>query len=302
MSLFKYALILPVLFLSMPAFSQSIRDVRINEIQVLNTNGFRDEYGQASGWIELYNTGYGKVNVAGCVLKERGKEYRIPKGDPGTVIPTQGYVVFYAGGTSDKGTFHTNFTLDDTDFIELYDMDGNLINRLSFRPADMVDGVSYGWLEDLDGTEKLVMLPATTPGGTNNTVEKISRAEAFRQADPTGIVLTLINIIFVAIALTLLFFVFKYMGNFFVKSALKKAEKAKIKVKPDASGDAQAAGGKKKGMVTNDELAVIAMALFKYSESLHDEETLALTINKVSKSYSPWSSKIYGLRQYPNRK
>jgi len=47
--------------------------------------------------------------------------------------------------------------------------------------------------------------------------------------------------------------------------------------------------------------AVIAIALFQYSKSVHDYETLTLTINRVSRAYSPWSSKIYSLRQIPNK-
>lgn len=45
---------------------------------------------------------------------------------------------------------------------------------------------------------------------------------------------------------------------------------------------------------TPDEInAAIAMALHLYLNELHDEEKHVLTINKVSKAYSPWSSKIY---------
>ena len=278
---FKNTIILVSLISSLPAFSQSIKDVRINEIQIHNINGFRDEYGQANSWIELHNKGFGKVNVAGCTLKIRGAAYQIPKGDPATIIPTQGYLVFYADGAPAKGVFHTNFTLDDTEFIEFYDTDGKLIDRLPFNPADMPEGVSYGWFEGHDRKEKLMTLPATTPGSTNNTEEKISRAEVFRQADPTGIVLTITNIVVVAIALTLLFFIFKYMGKILMKTAVKK-EKAK-----DSA-------------ITNDELAVIAIALLKFSETLQDSEEMALTINRVSKAYSPWNSKIYGLRQQIN--
>jgi len=297
MSPSKFSLFLIILFLPILASAQSIKDVRINEIQFHHTNSLVDEYGQASSWIELYNKGYGKVNVAGCFLKVNGKTYKIPKGNPATIIPTQGYLVFYADGTPSKGPFHTNFTLDDTDFIELYDTDNKLIDRFQFNPADMVEGFSYGWFEDYDRKEKLMLLPATTPGSSNNTIEKISRAEAFRQADPSGFVLTIINITVVAIALTLLFFVFKAMGDFHVKTAVKKTETTNIA----QSGDAKVNNGKTR-VITNDELAVIAIALYKYSENLHDIEELTLTINKVSKIYSPWSSKIYGLRQIPNKK
>jgi len=280
------------------ALAQSIKDVRINEIQVYNSSGFRDEYGQAVSWIELHNKGYGKVNIAGCILKINGNEYQIPKGDPATVIPSRGYAVFYAGGTPNKGTFHTNFTLDDTDFIELYDVDRKLINRFEFNPDEMQDNISYGWFEDDDGTEILILLPATTPGSSNNTIKKISRAEVFKQADPTGVVLTVTNIVVVAIALTLLFFIFKYMGNFHTRASIRKTKKTII----NKSGTVQEISEKTKKAVTNDELAVIAIALYQYSKSLYDNEAMTLTIGKVSRVYSPWSSKIYGLRQTPHRK
>ena len=298
MSSFKHNLILIGLSLTIAVSAQSIKDVRINEIQVRNVDGFRDEYGQENSWIELYNKGYGKINVAGCTLKVNGKSYQIPKGDPATVIPTRGYLVLYTDGMSNRGTFHANFTLEDTDFIELYDVDGKLIDTFRFDPAELVENVSYGWLEDHDGKEKLMLLPATTPASNNNTESKVHRSEKFRQADPFGVVLTIINIVFVSIALTLLFFIFKYMGNYHTRKAAAKNTGKTIATQ---ARDARATAAMNRG-VTNDELAVIAIALYQYSKSMHDYEDMALTINKVSRAYSPWSSKIYGLRQIPNKK
>jgi|WetSurMetagenome_2_1015567.scaffolds.fasta_scaffold839257_2 hypothetical protein len=43
----------------------------------------------------------------------------------------------------------------------------------------------------------------------------------------------------------------------------------------------------------------IAMALHLQENELHDAENNVLTINRVAKFYSPWSSKIYGLRRCP---
>jgi len=294
---FKFILLIISLFPAIPLLSQSIRNVRINEIQVLNIDGFRDEYGHAGSWIELYNKGYGKVNIASCTLKVKGKTYQIPQGDPSTVIPSQGYIVFFAAGTPDKGTFHTNFTLDDTDFIEFYDTDGKLIDKFQFNPADMVENVSFGWFEDYDHKEKLMNLPATTPGSSNNTLTKVHRSEVFKKADPFGIILTVINIGIVTIALTLLFFAFKFMGNYLTRRAGKKL----APVTAVQTGNVVSGGEKKKRVVTNDELAAIAIALYKYSEIMRRHEEMVLTINKVSKVYSPWNSKIYGLRQSPTK-
>lgn len=42
------------------------------------------------------------------------------------------------------------------------------------------------------------------------------------------------------------------------------------------------------------------MALHEHLD-VHDKESAILTINKVKRAYSPWSSKIYGLREYPHK-
>lgn len=45
--------------------------------------------------------------------------------------------------------------------------------------------------------------------------------------------------------------------------------------------------------------AAIALALYLYKSQLHDQENAVLTINRVSRVYSPWSSKIYSMRRHP---
>lgn len=51
----------------------------------------------------------------------------------------------------------------------------------------------------------------------------------------------------------------------------------------------------------NEIVAAISIALNAYLQNIHDYENVILTIQKVVRPYSPWSSKIYGLRQYPRR-
>ena len=41
--------------------------------------------------------------------------------------------------------------------------------------------------------------------------------------------------------------------------------------------------------------AAISLALHRYFNELHDEESNILTIKQVRKAYSPWSSKIYSV-------
>ncbi|MBR2962528.1 MAG: hypothetical protein IKC42_05850, partial [Alistipes sp.] len=48
--------------------------------------------------------------------------------------------------------------------------------------------------------------------------------------------------------------------------------------------------------------AAIITALKLYKSDLHDQESEMLTINRIARAYSPWSSKIHGLTQLPERK
>jgi glutaconyl-CoA/methylmalonyl-CoA decarboxylase subunit delta len=51
--------------------------------------------------------------------------------------------------------------------------------------------------------------------------------------------------------------------------------------------------------VNEEEAAAIALAIHMYKSEMHDKESFTITLKKVSKIYSPWSSKIYTLRQNP---
>jgi len=44
-------------------------------------------------------------------------------------------------------------------------------------------------------------------------------------------------------------------------------------------------------------LAAIFMALHEEQEVVHDYENTVLTMDRVIRNYSPWNSKLYGLRQ-----
>jgi uncharacterized protein (DUF58 family) len=47
--------------------------------------------------------------------------------------------------------------------------------------------------------------------------------------------------------------------------------------------------------------AAIASALYLHYNELHDPESNVITIQRVRKRYSPWSSKIYSLRRWPHK-
>jgi glutaconyl-CoA/methylmalonyl-CoA decarboxylase subunit delta len=54
--------------------------------------------------------------------------------------------------------------------------------------------------------------------------------------------------------------------------------------------------GRDSNIVPEDHSAAIALALYLNNE-LHDEESNILTIERVSRIYSPWSSKYYNMRK-----
>lgn len=54
--------------------------------------------------------------------------------------------------------------------------------------------------------------------------------------------------------------------------------------------------------ISGEVTAAISMALVLHFREVHDFESTIITIKKVQRPYSPWSSKIYGLRQYTEQK
>lgn len=47
--------------------------------------------------------------------------------------------------------------------------------------------------------------------------------------------------------------------------------------------------------IVGNETAAISMALHMYFSDMHDDESGVITINRIQKRYSPWSSKIYSM-------
>lgn len=113
-------------------------------------------------------------------------------------------------------------------------------------------------------------------------------AEEFEEVDPVGFGLAAVGIAVVFTSLLLLYVVFLNLTKFIQFRGKKKL--AKEGYSKDDSVQTE---------LTGEINAAIAAALYLYSWELHDDESTVLTINRVSRTYSPWSSKIYGLRQNP---
>jgi glutaconyl-CoA/methylmalonyl-CoA decarboxylase subunit delta len=101
-------------------------------------------------------------------------------------------------------------------------------------------------------------------------------------------IVILLGYIAVFVALTLL--VYLFIGIPRIVSLFKHRQGAAISADSYESKPAPSHAS-----ISGEVNAAIATALFLYMDELHDVEKKVMTIKKVSKSYSPWNSKIYGL-------
>lgn len=53
--------------------------------------------------------------------------------------------------------------------------------------------------------------------------------------------------------------------------------------------------------VSGEVIAAIALALDRHVNQYHDEEDAVLTIKRISRPYSPWSSKLHSITRPPFR-
>jgi glutaconyl-CoA/methylmalonyl-CoA decarboxylase subunit delta len=80
----------------------------------------------------------------------------------------------------------------------------------------------------------------------------------------------------------------KLFDTLFPDSARKKQTKSSEEVTSESE-------------IPGEVTAAIAVALYLYKNETHDIESGVITIKRVSKIYSPWSSKLYHMRNFYNR-
>ncbi|MDR0363651.1 MAG: OadG family protein [Bacteroidales bacterium] len=212
-----------------------------------------------------------------------------PKG----VAIYQNYVVFLASHR-------------DSCYLGVLDFKGNIISKQFF--AGSANAFSYSneakelyIAGAMDDGYDMIVLDASN--GINNInldnavalqYRKPKMSEEIADKDSTGIGMTVIAMSVVFLSLLMLYLVFKGLGKVFLSRYLKR-EKAYIKV---AVSDRKTAAIPADSEMTGEIYAAVATAIHLYNEELHDMENTVLTINKVSRTYSPWSSKIHGLNTY----
>ena len=100
-----------------------------------------------------------------------------------------------------------------------------------------------------------------------------------------GIPIAIIGYIIVFSVLVLLYFVFFYLAKLLEYQARQRCKKAG-KIKCEDIEDFAVSG---------EVSAAISLALHLYFNKMHDKESGKLTVKRVSKTYTPWNSKIYNV-------
>jgi glutaconyl-CoA/methylmalonyl-CoA decarboxylase subunit delta len=106
--------------------------------------------------------------------------------------------------------------------------------------------------------------------------------------DGNALTISVVGYVIVFCALVILTMVFYFLPKLLnVKWSLKKRRVSTVEPEEE--------------VLTGEVSAAISMALYMHFNQYHDEETRNLTIKRESRLYSPWSSKIYQVRNQFNR-
>ena len=290
-------LIITLFAFSANVFAQSRSGLKINEVMVINENNAIDDFGQRHAWIELFNSTHAPLEISSVYItddKNNPIKYPVPLGDVNTRIPKRQHVIFWADGCQSRGTFHLNFTLKpgQENWIGVYDADGiTLIDEVTI-PATLCADQSYARSIDGKGEWEIrndVGDKYITPSSNNVIRDVNNKIETFAKQDPHGFSMALMAMGVVFSALLVLCLSFLLISKIGSAVARRNKRESQGVTAEEVKGNLADSG---------EEIAAIVMALHEHLDA-HDQEATILTINKVRRSYSPWSSKIYGMRRLP---
>ena len=245
------------------------------------------------------------------------KKSIIPKGDLRTKIGPRQTTLFYASGNGDDGTFYTSFKVRPGSTVYLVSNDGRTVIDSLIIPANIPVGMSMRKeAHDLRQREfEAVPTPTVpSPGIFNGDLNAASKAEAMKEKDPHGGILSLVAVTVVFSALAILWFLF---WLFFDRPAKKAAEAKNQPPKPrkEKKGKKAAALADVPAGTPTDEIAAvialamdmeqggddyaaIAMAMHLYfSDAVHDNESFVLTMRP--QEGSAWNDKKQIFRKLP---
>ncbi len=141
----------------------------INEVLYSNLGFLRDEDGDNSDWIELYNYGDEAVSLNGLSIADSASS-KNRWFFPDIKLEAGEYLLVWASAknkVTDSGELHTDFFISPTDNITLYDRDMNCIDEFYFTGSVDV-GNSVG--RTVKDTTVLAQLSNSTPLAANSAM------------------------------------------------------------------------------------------------------------------------------------
>lgn len=286
-------------------FGQGAKNIRINEVQINNTSGLQDEFGNKRAWLELANTSFTTYNVRGMYIttnrevlnneltvpQRMAMMSKIPDGDERTMMTARKHLVLFLNGNPAQGALHLSAkaSADEPTWVALYD--GNAIDLIdSVTVPVLPENASYARIGGKD-SEWVAQTPENVTPNIENTISNNeTKIERLKRDDPHGFGITVLSMGIVFFCLALLYVFFRLLGLFMShKYAIKKAGKIQPIKAAVKTGEMLAETGHKTKVILKDGLqtggidkeiyiAVISMALKQYEDDIHDIESNIITI------------------------
>lgn len=300
----KFLVTLAVLIAaSSHAFAQNVSDLIISE--AAPDGVIVDGYGRMSGYIEVYNTSMGTVNIGGCYLTDDRSDLRkslIQNGYSKCKIGPNQCLVFFASGRGDDGVDYAGFTLRRGGTVYLVSNDGKTVVDSLTIPQGLPEGMA---VEKIPADAKGIVHvlngePAEpSPYMRNGNSDSASGSIRMAKTDPHGLILTVVAVSVVFLALAILWFLFWVL---FERPAKMKAEPVRKKAPKSGKsdcGEVAAAVAMAMDLESGgDAYAAIATALHLYlNDTVHDRESFVITIRHPESSN--WTNKTQTFRRMP---
>lgn len=166
----------------------------INEIQSQNSSTIADEASEFDDWVEVYNPNNFDVDLAGYFWSDDSIDPlrdRLGVGNAGTIVPANGYQIFWADGSESEGPTHLDFALSGAgEEVILTSPTGTItIDVVSFPVIPQDE--SYGRF--CDGETNFLIWGVPTPLQDNcvNRVDEFDRKRLNVYPNPTSDILNL---------------------------------------------------------------------------------------------------------------
>lgn len=283
--------------------AQNVSDLIISEVMPAGEGTVVDGFGRHAGWIEVYNTSYGTVDIGGCFFTDDITDLTkspVPRKDIRTKTSPRQAVLFHEAGDGASGTFHLNFEILPGKTVYLVSNNGRDIIDSFAIPCDIPEGMSASKVStDSKGmvfSDPAVMKPSPMKAETRQ--ETRSKSDEIKEKDPHGFVLTVVCVAVVFSALAILFLIYNLLGMFFTGKFKRKSSPA-----PSGSGmtpeEAAAVAMALDMEMSGETEAAICTALHLYlSEESHDSESFIITIRPHK---TAWNDKHQISRKLPRK-